>query len=118
MGVRRLALLPLFMAFAPPGVLRAQCPDGTPPPCRTSAPAPPAPTAARRPPPLDARTWIVVPFENVTRAPDMDWLEDASVNLLYLDMSKWNDIKVIDDERVADLIRGVPEARSGAQLTL
>ena len=48
----------------------------------------------------------------------MDWLEDASVNLLYLDMSKWNDIKVIDDERVADLIRDVPEARSGVQLTL
>lgn len=51
-----------------------------------------------------------MPFENVTRAPDMDWLEDASVNLLYLDMSKWRDIKVIDDERVADLIRDVPEA--------
>ena len=119
MGLRRIALLPLLVAFAPPGVLRAQCPDGTPPPCRTASPVSPAPGPARRPPPpLDARTWIVVPFENVTRAPDMDWLEDASVNLLYLDMSKWNDIKVIDDERVADLIRDVPEARSGAQLTL
>ena len=50
--------------------------------------------------------------------PDIDWLKDASVNLLYLDMSKWNDIRVIDDERVADFIREVPEARGGAQLTL
>src|SRR6185369_3107994 len=94
---------------------RAQCPDGSPPPCRGSAAA----TAVRRPnPPLDDRTWIVVPFENVARVADIDWLKDASVNLLYLDMSKWNDIRVIDDERVADFIREVPEARGGAQLTL
>ncbi len=33
-------------------------------------------------------------------------------------MSKWLDIRVIDDERVADLIREVPEARGGVQLTL
>ncbi|HTL05730.1 MAG TPA: hypothetical protein VL241_08275 [Gemmatimonadales bacterium] len=71
----------------------------------------------RRPlPALDARTWIVLPFENVARVADIDWLKDASVNLLYLDMSKWRDIRVIDDERVADLIREVPEARG--QLTL
>ncbi len=99
----------------PLGVASAQCPDGTPPPCRGSAP----PLATRRaPPPLDDRTWIVVPFENVARVADIDWLKDASVNLLYLDMSKWLDIRVIDDERVADLIREVPEARGGAQLTL
>jgi len=98
--------------------LYAQCPDGTPPPCR-SAPVGAAPSAARRPnPPLDDRTWIIVPFDNVTRAPDMEWLGGASVNLLYLDMSKWRDIKVIDDERVADLIRDVPEAHGGGSMTL
>ena len=32
-------------------------------------------------------------------------------------MSKWHDIRVIDDERVADFIREVPEARAGT-LTL
>ncbi|NOT07099.1 MAG: hypothetical protein HOP28_02745, partial [Gemmatimonadales bacterium] len=57
-------------------------------------------------------------FENVTGAADIAWLRDASVNLLYLDMSKWQDIRVIDDERVADFIREVPEARGGAPLTL
>ena len=93
----------------------AQCPDGTPPPCGRPAPAAPA----RRPdPPLDDRTWIVVPFENVTRAPDIDWLRDASVNLLYLDLSKWTDIKVIDDERVADLMRATPGVAAGGQVSL
>lgn len=97
-------------------VVLAQCPDGTPPPCSR----PTAITlATRRPnPPLDDRTWIVVPFSNVTHATDGDWLTGASVNLLYLDMSRWSDIRVIDDERVADLIRSVPETRANAQLTL
>ncbi len=107
-GSRALALL-----FTLLGATRAwaQCPDGTPPPCR-GAPV-------RRPnPPLDAQTWIIVPFDNVARVPDIDWLKDASVNLLYLDMSKWRDVRVIDDERVADFIREVPEARGGQILTL
>jgi tetratricopeptide (TPR) repeat protein/TolB-like protein len=95
-----------------PATLRSQCPDGSPPPCRGAAPA-------RRPnPPLDERTWIIVPFENVTRAADIDWLREASVNLLYLDMSKWRDIRVIDDERVADLMRDVPQTRAGQALSL
>jgi tetratricopeptide (TPR) repeat protein/TolB-like protein len=83
-----------------------QCPDGTPPPCRQVA----AP-ARRALPPLDERTWIVLPFENLARAADLEWLRDASVNLLYLDMSKWRDIRVIDDERVADLMRDVSAAQ-------
>jgi eukaryotic-like serine/threonine-protein kinase len=103
-------LLLLISGLAASGA--AQCPDGTPPPCG-GAVAP-----IRRPAPaLDERTWIVLPFDNVARAQDIDWLKDASVNLLYLDMSKWLDVRVIDDERVADLIREVPEAR-GVQLTL
>src|SRR5687768_16326782 len=87
------------MAATPLG---AQCPEGTPPPCAgvTSA------SAARRVnPPLNSRTWIVLPFENISRTPDLDWLRDGSVNLLYLDLSRWSDIRVIDDERVADLLR-------------
>ena len=89
--------------------IRAQCPDGTPPPCSTtrvvSAPH-------RADPPLNDQTWIVVPFNNVTRAPEVDWLRDATVNLLYLDLSQWRDIRVVDDGRVADLVRQVPEARA------
>jgi tetratricopeptide (TPR) repeat protein/TolB-like protein len=96
------------------GRVFAQCPDGTPPPCRGAQSA----AARRANPPLDAQTWIIVPFDNVARVPDIDWLKDASVNLLYLDMSKWRDIRVIDDERVADFIREVPEARGAQTLTL
>ena len=89
--------------------LGAQCPDGAPPPCSDRRQAAPL---RRVDPPLDDRTWIVVPFNNVTRAPDVDYLRDASVNLLYLDLAKWTDIRVIDDARVADLIREVPGARA------
>src|SRR4029453_6041963 len=60
----------------------------------------------------------VVPSENVARVAYIDWLKNASVNLLYLDMSKWRDIRVIDDERVADLIREGPETRGGEQISL
>lgn len=69
-------------------------------------------------PPLDDRTWIVVPFDNLAKNEDIDWLRGASVNLLYLDMSRWKDIRVIDDERVADLVREVPEASSATTMTL
>jgi eukaryotic-like serine/threonine-protein kinase len=106
-------LLVLALSVSPAVRLSAQCPDGSPPPCQAVAAA-----AVRRPnPPLDARTWIVLPFENVSASTDIDWLRSASVNLLYLDMSRWRDVRVIDDERVADLLREVPEAR-GAQLAL
>ena len=81
-----------------PGLVRAQCPDGSPPPCAAQAPV-------RRAPPLDDRMWLVLPFENVAKGRDLDWLPDASVNLLYLDLSRWQDIRVLDDERVADLLR-------------
>ena len=94
--------------------IRAQCADGSPPPCAAVAVS----SAARRTnPPLDPRTWIVLPFENVTRAPDLDWLRDGSVNLLYLDLSRWTDIRVIDDERVSDLLRELASVR-GQPLSL
>lgn len=59
-----------------------------------------------------------MPFDNLRNAQDVDWLRDASVNLLYLDMSRWRDIRVIDDERVADLLREVPESRGAAKIDL
>lgn len=110
----RLALV--VAAILVPGVSAgAQCPDGSAPPCR-GATAP----AVRRAvtPPLDDNTWIVVPFDNISRSEDAEWLRGASVNLLYLDMSRWRDIKVVDDERVADLLRETPEAAAANNLSL
>ena len=115
-----LRILPLAAAAATivaaaPSILPAQCPDGSPPPCRTQTVA----SAARRVnPPLDDRTWIVVPFDNLARAQDVDWMRTAAVNLLYLDMSRWQDIRVIDDERVVDLLRETPEAGAAQPLSL
>ena len=73
----------------------AQCPDGSRPPCRSGAV--PAGAARRVNPPLDDRSWIVVPFDNLSKTPDVEWMRVAAVNLLYLDMSRWRDIRVIDD---------------------
>jgi TolB-like protein len=60
----------------------------------------------------------VVPFDNLAKADDVDWLRNAAVNLLYLDMSRWRDIRVVDDERVADLLRETPEASSAQAMSL
>jgi TolB-like protein len=73
---------------------------------------------ARRPAPaLNPRAWIVVPFGNVMKAQDLDWLRDASVNLLSLDMSRWNDVSVVPDKRVGDLIREL-SSKGSETLTL
>src|SRR5438128_5808955 len=91
-----------------------QCPDGTPRPCKGEAP-----TVVRRTmPALDDRTWIIVPFNNVSRTADIEWLRDGSVNLLYLDMSRWTDVHVIADKRVADFLRELPAGRAGQALSL
>jgi len=100
MVLRPAALAVAVACFATP--LAAQCANGAPPPCTTAA-------SARRDPPLDSRKWIVLPFTNSTRAPELNWLSDASVRLLYIDMSRWTDLTVVDDERVASLLRGVPD---------
>lgn len=97
-------LVPLLFAVAAPRIATAQCSDGTPPPCHGVV----ALSAKRTAPQLNPRAWIVVPFGNITRAPELDWLRDASVNLLTLDLSRWTDISVVDDKRVGDLVRELP----------
>ena len=111
----RLSLASLF--FSVVGVTAgAQCPDGTPPPCKGVVSA--SAIARRSNPALNERAWIVVPFANVTKAPELDWLRDASVNLLSLDLMRWTDISVVDDKRVTDLVRELPPARSALPLSL
>lgn len=107
----------LIAALTSAASLRAQCPDGSPPPCRAAVVASAA-TPRRVNPPLDDRTWIVVPFDNLNGSQDIDWLRGASVNLLYLGLSRWNDLRVIDDERVADYMREVPGAAEGKAMSL
>ncbi len=110
-AARFLGALVAFVALP----LRAQCPDGSPPPCRSAGSAA---LSRRANPPLNERAWIVVPFANVTRAVDLDWLRDASVNLLTLDLTRWTDISVIDDKHIADLLRELPASRGAQSLSL
>lgn len=77
------------------GLAIAQCPEGTPPPCRTQL----AGASARRDPPIDEHRWLVLPFDNLARTPELDIVRDASVQLLYLEMSHWTDVRVVDDAR-------------------
>ena len=112
--LRRSMLSATVALLAVAAISSAQCPDGAPPPCKG-----PVPAALRRiNPPLDTRAWIVVPFGNVTKTPELDWLRDASVNLLSLDIGRWTDIRVVPDKRVGDLLRELPLARTAATLTL
>src|SRR5438477_2064198 len=105
--MRHLALLAILSIGTTE--LRAQCPDGSPPPCRG---------ARRAGPSLNEREWIVVPFGNVARAPDLDWLRDASVNLLTLEVGRWTDVQVVNDKRVGDLVRALPASARNEALTL
>jgi TolB-like protein/Tfp pilus assembly protein PilF len=59
------------LATTPAVSLRAQCPDGTPPPC---AAAPRALAAVRTP---DSNSVAVLPFENVRRDTAYDYLSDG-----------------------------------------
>lgn len=100
-----LALLVAASTIVAATTAAAQCPNGTPPPCDTRATAPLTLIKRAAPRALDDKTYIVLPFTNVSRAPDADWLGDAAVNMLSMDMARWQDIKVIDDRRVADYLR-------------
>jgi serine/threonine protein kinase/tetratricopeptide (TPR) repeat protein len=48
---------------------------------------------------------IVFPFENRTGSTENDYLEEASMNLLGLAVSYWEDMRVFDDERTNSLLR-------------
>jgi TolB-like protein len=107
-----------LLLSATPALARGQCPDGTPPPCRP--PEPVARQAAPAAPSLHDGTWLVLPFDNVTRAAEVAWLRDASANLLYLELARWQDVRVVDDERVGDWLRqvggGPPSLEAGLAL--
>src|SRR5437879_3920709 len=91
----------------------AQCPEGTPPPCRSAVLA----TARRANPPMNPHGWVVVPFGNAMKAQDLDWLRAGSVNLLSMDLGRWTDVDVVPDKRVGDLLRDLP-AKDDETLTL
>ena len=88
-----------------PVPLRAQCADGTPPPCevRTQqvvASATPPPSEAER-----GRSFLILPFRNLTRSPELEWLIDGSVALLTDALNQWQDITVVPETRLYPALR-------------
>ncbi|MBI1967304.1 MAG: hypothetical protein HYS40_04890 [Gemmatimonadetes bacterium] len=81
----------------------AQCPDGSPPPCAGWSPRPVAaspPTAESR-----ARTFLVLPFRNLSRSPEHQWLIEASPTMLADALGQWREVTVVPDERLYPALR-------------
>jgi eukaryotic-like serine/threonine-protein kinase len=47
---------------------------------------------------------LILPFDNLRDDRSVDWLREGSVNMLSLNMSQWNDLTVVDNERLHDLL--------------
>ena len=47
---------------------------------------------------------LVLPFDNLRDDRSVEWLRDGSVSMLGLNLSQWNDLTVIDHERLHDLL--------------
>lgn len=81
---------------------QAQCPDGTPPPCRAA-------TAGRRrppgPPAVRARQFAVLPFRNLSRSPELEWLIEGAPVLLADVLGRWREISVVPEEQLAPALR-------------
>ena len=84
-------------------LVTAQCPDGTPPPCARPAARPPrvaVPAAAER-----ARRFLVLPFRNITRAAEHEWMVEGSTTMLNDALSRWQEIRVVPDDRLYPALR-------------
>ncbi len=55
-------------------------------------------------------SYIVFPFRNLSNDPGSRWLENAASNLIGLSLAHWQELRVLDDERTASLLR-----RAGVQ---
>ncbi|HEX2217755.1 MAG TPA: protein kinase [Gemmatimonadales bacterium] len=47
---------------------------------------------------------LVLPFDNVRNDAAVDWMREGSVSMLGLNLSQWNDLTVVDQERLHDLL--------------
>src|SRR2546421_688467 len=82
----------------------AQCPDGTAPPCRRGAPG----AATTSPPPAErdrARTFLILPFRNLSRIAAYQWLVEASPTMLADALGQWTELTVVPDERLYPALR-------------
>lgn len=78
------------------GTAIAQCPDGTPPPCRTARRAGGAARAVPSPE-ARARRFLLLPFRNVTRGAAQDWLVTGAPLMLGEALGQFRDLEVIPE---------------------
>ena len=93
----------LALALAAPALRAQQCPDGTPPPCAARARP-----LARLAPPARAergRRFLVLPFRNVTRGEEQEWLVEGSTAILAEALGRWQGVSVVPDERLYPALR-------------
>lgn len=99
---RRGALVGIAIAVGLTGRLHAQCADGTPPPCEVrarTAPVEPPPPEAR------ARSFLVLPFRNLTGAPEHEWLVQGSVAMLVEALGQWQEVHVVPERTLVPALR-------------
>jgi TolB-like protein len=95
------AAVVLAAAAGPTG---AQCPDGSPPPYgRAGAVA--AFARSTPPPSARSRSFLVLPFRNLSRAPEHDWLGEASPTMLADALGQWRELSVVPDELLYAALR-------------
>lgn len=63
------------------------------------------------------RSILVLPFDNLRGDAASDWLRDGSVSMLGIDLSQWNDLTVVDHDRLHDLL-GRHELKIGDDIGL
>ncbi len=97
----RLLTTVAFSICALAGPLSAQCPDGTPLPCgrAVAASLAPPPELTRR------RSFLVLPFRNLSGAAARDWLVEASTTMLADALGQWTEVSVVPDERLYPALR-------------
>jgi len=79
--------------------LSGQCPDGSAPPCAARA-ASNVPAAADR-----GRRFLVLPFRNVSRGAEQDWLVEGATAMLGESLGRWREIQVVGDDRLYPMLR-------------
>ncbi len=60
---------------------------------------------------------LVLPFSNLRHNRALNWLSEGSVSMLALNLSQWNDLKVVDNERLHDIL-DQHDIRNGADVGL
>lgn len=103
--VRALGIAFACAAIAVPSRLEAQCPDGTPPPCEVRARQAVARAAAPTSAAERGRRFLVLPFRNIARTAEHDWLVEGSPSLLADALGQWEDLYVVPPERLFPALR-------------